>query len=310
MSIDKINIIEENNYSLKPGARISRVENIFVRDLNILSLLTEYQARSYKVIPLEKVGPSLKVALTNPGDLRVLDDLRLITRHEIIPVLAEEKEIEATIKKYYGMPEIEGDFPAFEVVENEALDLDYTAEALNVEAPAVKLINKIITEAIEEGASDIHLEPNANCLRVRYRVDGILRETKVLPRRVQASLVARLKILAELNIAERRLPQDGRIQIKYQGRAIDLRISTLPTVFGEKVVVRLLDKSRQPDNLNQLGFEAKNLASLQKMIKVAYGMVLFSGPTGSGKTTTLYAILKNLNTLEKNIVTIEDPVEY
>lgn len=296
--------------ALEEQLGIAQVPAGLITDQALLSLVSEQLARRYKVLPLAREGRRLKMAMADPTNLVAIDDLRLVTGLEIIPLLAGEREIEIAIQRYYGMPELERAFQEFQVVENDALQLEEPSEAAADEAPAVRLVNTIIVQAVEEQASDIHIEPGPENVRVRYRVDGLLREAMTLPRRSRASLAARFKILAQLDIAERRLPQDGRIQIRYREREIDLRISTMPTVFGEKVVVRLLDRSRQLTSLEELGFGAYNLACFRQTLKSAYGLALVTGPTGSGKTTTLYAALRELNRSEKNVISIEDPIEY
>jgi len=279
-------------------------------DPDLLISIPEHIIKRHKVIPLKKEGKRLTVAMADPLNVVAIDDLRLVTGNEIEPVVATEKEIENVIQKYYGMPDLERALQDFEVVEAETVQIDQPEESLANEAPIVRLLNSIIVDAIEEKASDIHIEPYEKEVRVRYRVDGELREAMNLPRRSRAAIISRVKILAELNIAEKRLPQDGRIKIRYQDRDIDLRVSTMPTIFGEKVVIRILDKSSGLLSIDQLGFHPDNLERFNSIINSAYGMVLLTGPTGSGKTTTLYAVLNELNRTEKNIITIEDPVEY
>ncbi|HHW42822.1 MAG TPA: type II/IV secretion system protein [Desulfotomaculum sp.] len=296
--------------ALEDQLGIARVSGGLVADPQLLSLVPEQLARRYKVIPLAREGRRLRVAMADPTNLMALDDLRLVTGLEIDPLLAGEREIEAALQRYYGLPELEKAFQEFQVIEEEALQLEEPAEMAAEEAPVVRLVNNIIVQAIEEQASDIHIEPGPENVRVRYRVDGMLREAMQLPRRSRASLAARLKILAQLNIAEKRLPQDGRIQIRYRQREIDLRVSTMPTVFGEKIVIRLLDRSRKITGIQDLGFTGENLERFQQLLRGTHGIVLVTGPTGSGKTTTLYAALEQLNVPEKNLITIEDPVEY
>ncbi|MDA8336251.1 MAG: ATPase, T2SS/T4P/T4SS family [Peptococcaceae bacterium] len=289
---------------------ITQVSGDLTVDRQVLTLIPEAMARRYKMIPVAREGRRLKVAMADPNNLNALDDLQLVTRLEVDVVLAGEREIEAALQKYFGLPELEKAFQEFQVVEDETLQLEEPGEANPDEAPVVRLVNNIIVRAVEEQASDIHIEPGQENVVVRYRVDGMLRTVMQLPRRSRASVAARLKILAQLNIAEKRLPQDGRIQIKYRDRNIDLRISTLPTVFGEKVVIRILDRSRRLNGFADLGLGGGNLERLATHIAANHGMILITGPTGSGKTTTLYAALEQLNTPEKNLVTIEDPVEY
>lgn len=275
----------------------------------LMKLIPEHIVRRYKAIPVLKDGNILTVAMVDPLDLVATDDLRLVTGLEIDTVLASERDVENAIQKFYGMPDLEQELQDFEVVENQALQLEQPDEMLD-EAPIVRLVNSIIVQAVNEKASDIHIEPYENGVRVRLRIDGILREGMELPKRARSSLASRFKILAQLNIAEKRVPQDGRIQIKYGEREIDLRMSTMPTVFGEKVVIRLLDKANRLKGIKQLNFSETNLVKLDKLLKSTYGMLLITGPTGSGKTTTLYTALTEINDLEKNIITIEDPVEY
>lgn len=275
----------------------------------LMELIPEHIVRRYKAIPVAKDDHILTVALADPLNLVAIDDLRLITGLEIDTVLASERDIEYALQKFYGMPDLERELQDFEIVENQALQLEQPDDMMD-EAPIVKLVNSIIMQAINEKASDIHVEPFDNGVRVRYRIDGILREGMVLPKRSRASLASRFKILSQLNIAEKRVPQDGRIKIKYGERELDLRISTMPTVFGEKVVIRVLDKANQITGIEQLGFSAENKLKFQKLLNAPYGMLLITGPTGSGKTTTLYTALTHINDIEKNIITIEDPVEY
>ncbi|RJQ30634.1 MAG: type II secretion system protein GspE [Peptococcaceae bacterium] len=279
-------------------------------DPALLSTLPEQIVRRHKLVPIKKEGNQLTVAMADPLNVVAIDDLRLILGCDVEPVLAGEREIEAVIHRHYGLPQLEKAFEDFEVLESEKVQLDQPEETLVDEGPIVRLVNTVITQAVAEQASDIHIEPYENSVRVRYRVDGILREIMTLPRKSRAALVSRIKILADLNIAERRLPQDGRIQIKYGEREVDLRVSTMPTVFGEKVVIRLLDKSAGMLKVEQLGFQAGNQERFNSILKSSYGMILITGPTGSGKTTTLYAALSEISTPEKNVITIEDPVEY
>lgn len=290
---------------------IARVGDIRFADPEILEKFTEQVARKYRAVPVKRENGRLAVAMADPTDLMAIDDLRLVTGLDIEPLLAGEWEIEGAIQKLYGMPDLERAFAELQVVErDETLLLDQTDEPRPDEAPVVKLINSIIIQAIDERASDIHIEPGPASVRVRYRVDGLLRHGMELPRKARASVAARVKILAGLNIAERRLPQDGRIQIDYRGRKIDLRVSVLPSVFGEKIVIRILDRSRLIARIDELGLMTGGLDLFRRALRSSYGMILVAGPTGSGKTTTLYAALHELHTPERNIVTVEDPVEY
>ncbi|RDV83275.1 type II secretion system protein GspE [Ammonifex thiophilus] len=273
----------------------------------LLSLVPEELARNRKVFPLKKEGNRLFLLMANPLDITTIDDLRLLTGLEVEPVRAEEREIRALINRHYGLPEVERALEELGVSAEET----EIEEALVDRAPIVQLVNSLISGAVDEQASDIHIEPFENEVRVRYRVDGVLHEVMRLPRRMAPPLVARIKIMANMDIAERRLPQDGRILTRAGGKELDLRVSTFPTIFGEKVVIRLLDKEQLKSfTLENLGFSPQNLAVFKSFLHSSYGMVLLTGPTGSGKTTTLYAALSYLNSVEKNIITVEDPVEY
>ncbi len=275
-------------------------------------------ARKYKIFPLRRRGRTLVVAMSDPTDYTIVDNLKFITGYEIEPVLSTETSIMRAIDQYYGaedklkeilesLKEAEGNL---EVMEEEETSPE-TAAALVEEAPVVKLVNGIIIEAVKRRASDIHIEPYERFVRVRFRIDGVLHEVMPIPPRYRDAVVSRIKIMSRLDIAERRLPQDGHIKMKLQdGRVIDLRVSTLPTLFGEKVVMRILDKSNLKFDLAKLGMEQQALKLFLEAIQRPYGIILVTGPTGSGKTTTLYSAISRLNKPEVNIMTAEDPVEY
>lgn len=280
-------------------------------DAELVSSFPEPLVRRHKVVPVKKEGNRVITALADPLNVVVIDDLRVATGYDIYPVMATEREIEEAIERFFGpasmqraVQEIAAGTPAEEELPAR------TEEVTAVDAPVVRLVNSLVEGAINQRASDIHIEPQENKVRVRYRIDGVLREVMSLPARIQSAVISRIKIMAGMDIAEKRIPQDGRVQLKHADREIDLRISTMPTVFGEKAVLRLLDKSVALLKLDRLGFSPDNLARFQNLIRGAYGMLLLTGPTGSGKTTTLYAVLNELNRPEKNIITIEDPVEY
>lgn len=278
---------------------------------DLLTCVPEHIVNKHKVFPVSKNKDNkIIVAMTNPFNVVAIDDLRLITGCEIEPFVATEKEIEYAIQKFYGFKSLEKALHNFEVVESETIRVDQTEDGSADEAPIVSLVNEMIVGAIEQKASDIHIEPQQNEVRVRYRIDGLLHNVMVLPIRSRAALISRIKLLAELNITEKRVPQDGRIKIRYLNRDIDLRIATMPNIFGEKLVIRILDRETAMLDLYQLGFQDYVLNQFDQVIKSTHGMVLLTGPTGSGKTTTLYAALIELNTVDKNIITIEDPVEY
>jgi type IV pilus assembly protein PilB len=269
------------------------------------------------VLPLKREGRTLTVAMADPTDHGLLEDLKFITRFDLFPVIAGEYTLRNLIEKHYEssdqqlqtlLKDMEATAEDVEVVEQEE---DETATQAQIDdAPVVKLINGLLTDAVRRGASDIHIEPFEHEIRVRYRIDGSLLEIMKPPLKMKAALTSRVKILSQLNIAERRVPQDGRLKLKMGSRVIDFRVSTLPVLFGEKIVLRILDKGNLTLDLTKFGFEVKAEADLMKAILNPYGMVLVTGPTGSGKTTTLYSALSRINTPEVNIMTAEDPVEY
>ena len=287
-------------------------------DPKILKLVPADFASKHLVLPLRRIGRTLTVAMASPSDLGVIDDLKFITRFDVEAVVAGEYSLRQSIDRYYEvstdrlgelLEELEEQ--DIEVVEDEEEILSTSQLQAQVEeAPVVRLINGLLTDAVRRGASDIHIEPYEKELRVRYRIDGALQEIMTPPFRMKAALISRVKILADLNIAERRVPQDGRIKLKIGNRVIDFRVSTLPTLFGEKIVLRILDKGNLTLDLEKFGMEPKAEHDFLDAIGRPYGMVLVTGPTGSGKTTTLYSALSRINTAEVNIMTAEDPVEY
>jgi type IV pilus assembly protein PilB len=300
-----------------PAVDLDRVQV----DPKIVKMVPGDLALRYLVLPLRRVGRMLTVAMANPTDAGAIDNLKFITRHDIEPVIVGEYTLRKHLEHYYGVKEdesalaqildqIEGDEDV-ELVEEQEDDLSAAAlQAAVDDAPVVKLINGILTDAVLRGASDIHIEPFEKEIRVRYRIDGALQEIMKPPMKLKAALTSRVKIMASLNIAERRVPQDGRIKLKMKNRVIDFRVSTLPVIFGEKIVLRILDKSNLTLDLEKFGMEPKAEKDFMNAIMNPYGMVLVTGPTGSGKTTTLYSALSKINTEEVNIMTAEDPVEY
>ncbi|MFA4964158.1 MAG: ATPase, T2SS/T4P/T4SS family [Thermoleophilia bacterium] len=273
--------------------------------------IDEKLARRYGAAPIRFVDDNtLLVAMVDPQNLLALQDLEIITGFTIQPAIASEEDIYGAIAKIYrDRPEVgenAEENAALADMENQVADIRDATE----EAPIVKLVNSVIAQSVDDGASDIHFEPQAKELMVRFRIDGVLHEIMSIPRRMQNGVISRLKIMAELDIAERRVPQDGRIGLMVGGKPIDMRVATLPTVYGEKIVMRLLDKSNVMLNLEDLGFAEKALKRFQKSFTKPYGAILVTGPTGSGKSTTLYAALNILNSPEKNVITVEDPVEY
>lgn len=281
-------------------------------DLGAVALIPESVARRNAVLPIGFEDSKLVVATANPTDVFIFDDLRMMTGLEIKPVVSTKEDILDAISRYSRAEDVmeqaigETKVGEVEVAEEEA---EHLAEMVE-EAPVVKLVNLIINQAIEDKASDIHIEPQEKDVRIRYRIDGVLHEMMRPPKRVQAGLVSRIKIMADMNIAERRVPQDGRIGLRVNGRAVDLRVTTLPTVYGEKAVLRILEKESILIKLEDLGFLPEALERFRSAFTKPYGAVLVCGPSGCGKTTTLYAALNILNSPEKKLITVEDPVEY
>jgi type IV pilus assembly protein PilB len=293
----------------------------------VIKIIPADIARKYTIVPVSKAGATVTVAMLDPSNVFAMDDVKFMTGYKVEPVVAAESGIRGAIDRYYGsthaielkkvmedLSEEAGTGTDLEVLEEEQ-DLDLaTLEEESEQAPVVKLVNIVLTDAIKRGASDIHIEPYEKEYRVRYRIDGILYEMMHPPLKLKEAITSRVKIMARLDIAEKRLPQDGRIKIKTKiaGKAKDLdyRVSVLPTLFGEKIVMRLLDKDKLMLDMAKLGFEAESLRRFENAILKPYGMVLVTGPTGSGKTNTLYSALQRINTPEVNIITAEDPVEF
>jgi len=296
-----------------PAVDLSRFEV----DPRILKLVPTDMAVKGVVLPLKREGRTLTVAMADPTDLGLLEDLKFITRFDLFPVLAGEFTLRTLIEKHYAndqqelqslLRDMEATGEDVEVVEEQEEEM--VTQAQIEDAPVVKLINGMLIDAVKRGASDIHIEPFEHEIRVRYRIDGALLEIMRPPLKMKAALTSRVKILSQLNIAERRVPQDGRLKLKMGNRVIDFRVSTLPVLFGEKIVLRILDKGNLTLDLTKFGFEPQAEKDLMRAILNPYGMVLVTGPTGSGKTTTLYSALSRVNTPEVNIMTAEDPVEY
>jgi len=273
--------------------------------------IDEKLARRYGAAPIRFLNNStLLVAMVDPQNLLALQDLEIITGFAIQPAIASEEDIYGAIATIYrDRPDVDESAVEDAAFEEAAGELGDIREATD-EAPIIKLVNSVIAQSVDDSASDIHFEPQAKELMIRFRIDGVLHEIMSIPRRMQAGVTSRLKIMAELDIAERRVPQDGRIGLMVGGKPIDMRVATLPTVYGEKVVMRLLDKSNVMLDLEDLGFSEKALKRFHKSLAKPYGAILVTGPTGSGKSTTLYAALNILNSPEKNVITVEDPVEY
>ncbi len=328
--------IRDEAKQLEELSKLYGVPHINLDDCEITpevsGIINREYALKHKLIPVNLSGNVMKVAMLDPSDIYVIDDLRFSTGHDVEVFIAPDTAIKRAIDRSYGTPEelekldveqkeqdakeqvdrMIGDIDEFDVdfgIAEEVLDLE-DDQASYEDAPIIKLVNYMLTDAINKGASDIHVEPYEDKLRIRYRVDGVLHDVLQPPHRVKRAISSRIKIMANLDIAERRLPQDGRIKLRVGKKSIEYRVSSVPTVFGEKVVLRILDKGALQLDLTKLGFEERQLEVFKKAIHRPYGMVLITGPTGSGKTTTLYSSLVDLNNEEVNISTVEDPVEY
>ena len=287
----------------------------YLLDPKVVDILPENFCRKNLIIPMFKIKGAVTIAMVDPLDIFVLDEVRLKTKCEVEPVVVPEKDLIRIFDQYYGargtMDDIVKSLDKDKLQIKDGGEPDLKAlQGLVEEAPIVKLVNLLISEAIKAGASDIHIEPDEIFLGTRYRVDGVLHEVTSPPKDFQSAIISRIKILSGMDIAEKRIPQDGRFQLKIENRQIDCRVSTIPTVYGENVVIRLLDLNSILLGLSELGFSRDMLNVYEKLIHKPYGIILVTGPTGSGKTTTLYSSLSTINSPEKNIVTIEDPIEY
>jgi len=328
-----------------PSVKISKMEI----NPNVIKLIPSSLSKKYFIIPVNRLGPKLTLAMADPSNIVVIDEIKFMTGFNVEPVVASETEIIDAIKKYYGgggnvagLGSVSFDAKDYDLDSEKANGLDGITlddavvdvddfdklvhgavdnievvetqnleESMDMEGPIIKIVNGILIKAIKLGASDIHFEPYERMLRVRYRIDGVLRRDMSLPIQIKNAMTSRLKIMAKLDIAEKRLPQDGRIKLRLgKGGEMDFRVSSIPTLFGEKVVLRLLDKSALQLDMTKLGFEESSLADLKTAIHRPVGMILVTGPTGSGKTTTLYSALSELNKESENIITAEDPIEY
>lgn len=280
-------------------------------DPEIPRLVSEEFARKHKLIPIKKQGMTLDVAMSDPLNIIVINDLEIVTGYQVEARIATEDDIVAAINTYFSKKSaeeaVEEFTKEFEVTEDE-IDQNLLRE-IN-KAPVVRLVNTIIVQAAQSRASDIHIEPQEESLRIRFRVDGDLQEVMRPAKQTHGAIITRIKIMAKMNIAERRVPQDGRIELEVQGRDLDLRVSTIPTIYGEKVVIRMLDRSNFLRSVSELGLNTHDQALFKEITKSQNGMILVTGPTGSGKSTTLYALLSELNDSKKNVITVEDPVEY
>ncbi len=294
--------------------------NKYKFDAKLFELIPERIARQYRIIPLSLIGGTLTVALSDPLNIVAIDDLSAVTGYGLNLVLSTEEDISRAIEAQYGPKEQEADISSILKEEGGAEEEEDASSSEDMDLssgfrqsqkpPIVKVVDFLLSQAIRKRASDIHIEPEHDCLKIRYRIDGALQEIFKIPRLNQNAVIARLKIISNLDITESRVPQDGRFRVRFEGREIDFRVSCLPTTYGQKFVLRILDKTSLSVGLDKLGFSPQPLAVFKETAKKPFGMVLVTGPTGSGKSTTLYSILNQLNTPDRNIVTIEDPVEY
>lgn len=307
-------LITQDQLNLALAERLG-LESIILSETDVDSLavtmIPEKLARRYGAVPVRFLDENtLLVAMVDPTNVFAIDDLRMMTGYDIKPAIASAEEVFNQISKVHRLDD------SLDVARAESTEFsaDETIEAdirdVASEAPIVKLVNGLISQGVDDGASDLHFEPQEKALRVRFRIDGVLHEAMSIPKRMQAGVLSRLKIMSDLDIAERRIPQDGRIGLVSGGKPIDIRVASMPTVFGEKIVLRILDKSSILLGLMDLGFSERALSRFEHSFKKPYGAILVTGPTGSGKSTTLYATLNVLNSIEKNIITVEDPVEY
>ncbi|MFH1826672.1 MAG: GspE/PulE family protein [bacterium] len=281
----------------------------YIIDAEILNLVPAAIAEKYELIPLFKVGKSLTVAMADPNNIMAVDHIKVLTSLEIAVVKSEAKAIHDAISEYYGITGVVDE--VLKAYRPQRLDKKVKAVGPKMEeAPVIKLVNAIVAQAVKEAASDIHIEPEASDARVRYRVDGLLHEEFQMPPYMLAPVVSRIKVLSGMDIAESRVPQDGRFELKMEERHVDFRVSTFPSAYGEKVVLRILDKSKMSYKLPDIGFSESNLEKFRKVVKKPHGIILVTGPTGSGKSTTLYGALAEVDCKELNVVTVEDPIEY
>ncbi|WP_062078883.1 GspE/PulE family protein [Demequina globuliformis] len=282
----------------------------FPVDRTAVALVPDSVCRRHGALPIQIDGDILKIAMSNPGNVVAVDDFRTMTRMQILPVVAAHDDVLQAIDRYCRSDAELQNLREDIAEEEDGLDLSQVGSVIEDDAPIVRFVNLLITQAIQDRASDIHIEPSEKALGVRYRIDGVLHEMQQAPKSTQNAVTSRIKIMADIDIAERRKPQDGRLSVTHNGRKVDLRVATLPTVWGEKVVMRILDNSTAAMDLEDLGIRDENLKMYRNSYTKPYGMILVTGPTGSGKSTTLYATLNQVARPEINVITVEDPVEY
>jgi len=314
--INESELIEFLSIELEiPYINLSR----FKIDPSLQEIISEKVARQYKIIPLSLLASSLTLAVSDPQDIFVLDDLKHITGKNIEIALTTSSNIDSTIDSFYGADSVVSvsdirqdiDVEDFEIVMDKDDDEDSkTSSEGSEKAPVIRMVNLVLTDALHKKASDIHIEPGLNNVRVRFRVDGVLENVLTIPKENQNSIIVRIKIMSQVDITVNQTPQDGRFQMKFGSKEVDFRVSFLPTTFGQKIVMRILDKGNLSAGITGIGLREKPLAIVIESIRKPFGMILITGPTGSGKSTTLYSMINELNTVDKNIITVEDPVEY
>lgn len=292
-----------------PHVQLSRMQI----DPEIIKLIPPHIVRKHKILPLNRTGAGIMLAMADPLNQQAIDDARMASGLDVIPVLANERELDNAIRQYLAFQMD----PGMEKILNELRETSRQTRRENInliriedEAPVIRMVNSILSQAVQGRCSDIHMEPQEGDMRIRFRVDGELYEVLHIPKASEPAVVSRLKIMAGMDIAEKRVPQDGRFALNMEGREIDFRVSTLPTTYGEKVVLRILDRANALTRIEQLGLTPQNQEKLLRLAKRPHGMLIVTGPTGSGKTSTLYALLNEINSIDKNIITLEDPVEY
>ncbi|MEG2039119.1 MAG: ATPase, T2SS/T4P/T4SS family [Oscillospiraceae bacterium] len=292
-----------NAVSQNSGLSLISLNNTPV-DMDAASLISSAIAQKYQLLPISFDGKKLRVAMQNPNDLMAIDDLHIITGREIIPVIAPDIELKAVIEQFANISN-----SVESITEDDDEDISFISDDNNPDKPAVLLTGQILNNAIRAGASDIHIEPQERSMRVRYRIDGVLHEVMQQPSSIHASVTSRIKVMGSMDIAERRIPQDGRATVKIDNKTIDIRIASLPSAYGETLTLRLLNRSSKVITVSELGFPDQQMTRFMNTLNIPYGFLLVTGPTGSGKSTTLYAALSELNTIDRNIITLEDPIE-
>lgn len=325
LSLDKILI--EKGLILEKELMVLLIKELHIPSINLAKykidpglqeIIPEKIARQYRIIPFSRLGDTITIALSDPLNIFMIDDLKSITGKEIDVIMSAESDILKAIDSYYGVKtpssvkEISKDMPIeeFEIISEQESGMGDPLADESDQAPIIRMVDLIIKEALKQRASDIHIEPMSDHVRVRYRIDGVLQNILNIPKENQNAVIVRIKIMARLDITSNRVPQDGRFKLRLAAQEVDFRVSLLPTTHGEKIVLRVLDKKKLSIGLETLGFSKQAIVSLQESVQRPFGMILITGPTGSGKSTTLYSILNQFNTADRNVITVEDPVEY